>query len=247
MNIVITAGGTSENIDSVRKITNSSSGKLGRVIAESFLNSNLEVDTLFYVCTRHTLKPQHQKVKIVLVDSTDSLLVAVKELLAKTKITVFIHAMAVSDYTVDYITSSDMLAEHIINNLDDKPFNVASLIDNNLNIFDSGKKIASNENSLIIKLSPTPKIISYIKKLSPETYLVGFKLLHNVSEQQLIGVGHNLLIKNNCNLVVANDLSNINSVGHKAFLINENKETLRANTKQEIAQKLTTIIEEAKL
>ena len=31
--IVITSGGTSERIDNVRKITNSSSGKLGMVIA----------------------------------------------------------------------------------------------------------------------------------------------------------------------------------------------------------------------
>ena len=35
--IVITAGGTSEKIDNVRKITNSSSGKLGSVIATKLL------------------------------------------------------------------------------------------------------------------------------------------------------------------------------------------------------------------
>ncbi len=36
MNVVITAGGTSEPIDMVRKITNSSSGKLGSIIASKF-------------------------------------------------------------------------------------------------------------------------------------------------------------------------------------------------------------------
>lgn len=39
MRILITAGGTSENIDSVRKITNSSSGRLGAVIAEQMLQN----------------------------------------------------------------------------------------------------------------------------------------------------------------------------------------------------------------
>ena len=35
--IVITAGGTSEKIDQVRKITNSSTGKLGMTIANHLL------------------------------------------------------------------------------------------------------------------------------------------------------------------------------------------------------------------
>ena len=35
--VIITAGGTSEKIDNVRKITNSSSGKLGSVIASRLL------------------------------------------------------------------------------------------------------------------------------------------------------------------------------------------------------------------
>ena len=35
--IIITAGGTSEKIDNVRKITNSSTGKLGKLIAEHLM------------------------------------------------------------------------------------------------------------------------------------------------------------------------------------------------------------------
>ena len=35
--VVITAGGTSEKIDNVRKITNSSTGKLGKVIANELI------------------------------------------------------------------------------------------------------------------------------------------------------------------------------------------------------------------
>lgn len=39
-NIVITAGGTSEYIDTVRKITNSGTGKLGATIANKLSNEN---------------------------------------------------------------------------------------------------------------------------------------------------------------------------------------------------------------
>ena len=37
MDVLVTAGGTSEPIDNVRSITNHSSGGLGKAIAESFL------------------------------------------------------------------------------------------------------------------------------------------------------------------------------------------------------------------
>ncbi len=50
MNIVITAGCTSEKIDNVRKITNSSSGKLGMIIANEILNKyEDEIDIIYYI------------------------------------------------------------------------------------------------------------------------------------------------------------------------------------------------------
>ena len=49
--IIITAGGTSERIDNVRKITNSSSGKLGCTIAEKLIElKNNEIDKIYYIC-----------------------------------------------------------------------------------------------------------------------------------------------------------------------------------------------------
>ena len=41
--IIITSGGTSERIDNVRKITNSSSGKLGMTIANHLLQKNNDI------------------------------------------------------------------------------------------------------------------------------------------------------------------------------------------------------------
>ena len=46
--IIITSGGTSEKIDNVRKITNSSSGKLGMLIANHLLEENDDI-FIYYI------------------------------------------------------------------------------------------------------------------------------------------------------------------------------------------------------
>ena len=56
LNIVITAGGTSEPIDNVRKITNSSTGKLGAVIAEELLKRE-DVGKIFYIKAKKAITP----------------------------------------------------------------------------------------------------------------------------------------------------------------------------------------------
>ena len=58
MNIIITAGGTSEKIDNVRKITNSGSGKLGFIIANKLIDLyNEKINTIYYVCSKSSLIP----------------------------------------------------------------------------------------------------------------------------------------------------------------------------------------------
>ena len=224
MNIVITSGGTSEKIDNVRKITNSSSGKLGCIIAKEILNS-IKNANIYYICSRKALKPKNKEINIIEIDSVSNLKDIVTNLLSNDDIDYFIHAMAVSDYTVDYVTNLNELKNSIINynNLE----NIKKYSDS---------KISSTENYLVIVLKKTPKIISIIKNISPNTHLIGFKLLDSVSEEKLIMVAKNLKEKNKCDLVVANDLSNIKNNIHKAYLIGDNIE--RANSKEEIAKKL---------
>lgn len=61
---VITSGGISEKIDNVRKITNSSSGKLGMTIANHLLESKSDI-TIYYVCSKNALRPNNTRVKII--------------------------------------------------------------------------------------------------------------------------------------------------------------------------------------
>lgn len=225
---VITSGGISEKIDNVRKITNSSSGKLGMTIANHLLESKSDI-TIYYVCSKNALRPSNTRVKIIEVVGTMDLKDKVESLLRNEKIDYFIHTMAVADYMVDYVTTVDKMKKSFLNNSDMEVIN--------------DTKISSYENNLVLVLKPTPKIIGLIKKESPLTYLVGFKLLDGVSKKELIEVAMRLRDKNKCDLVVANDLEDIRNKEHKAYIIDKEDKVVEASDKEDIAKKLVRMMD----
>lgn len=232
--IVITAGGTSEKIDNVRKITNSSSGKLGMTLANHLLKQNEDL-TIYYVCSKNSLRPTDERVKVIEVDGTIDLKNRIETLLLNERIDYFIHSMAVSDYMIDYVTTIERIKQSVKNNENiDEAFSNIEII--------NGSKISSYEDNLVIVLKPTSKIISIIKDLSPSTYLVGFKLLDGVSKEELIEVAKKLRDKNKCDLVVANDLSTIRNGEHIAYIINKDNEIEESRGKDDIAKKLVRIM-----
>ena len=246
-NIIITAGGTEENIDNVRKITNMATGQLGALICNELLKNKYDViSKIYYLSTRTAIKPvENEKIEFIQIEGSYDLKEKVEYLLKNNKIDYFIHSMAVSDYMTDYITTASLLSKYIKDHSSDK--DVEELIRENKNVLDTNNKISSSENDLIIKLKPTPKIISMIKAISPTTYLVGFKLLNNVSKENLYDVAYKLLIKNNCDLVIGNDLKNINQEIHKALFITKKGIIKEFNYKQEIAENLVKILFECPL
>ncbi len=71
MKILITSGGTREAIDQVRSITNHSTGRLGKEIAETFLKAGHQVSL---VTTKSAIKPNiHPNLTIMEVSNVDSL------------------------------------------------------------------------------------------------------------------------------------------------------------------------------
>lgn len=241
-NIIITAGGTEENIDNVRKITNMATGRLGALICNNFLDTkNKYINKIYYLSTKNAVKPiENEKIEFISIEETYDLKEQIEHLLKNIKIDYFIHSMAVSDYTTDYITTASLLAKYIEERNNKK--DIEELIRENKNVLDTNKKISSSEDNLIIKLKPTPKIISIIKNISPETYLVGFKLLNNVSKEQLYDAAYKLLVKNKCDLVIGNDLADIKGNLHKALFITNNGIINEANTKKEIAVSLVKLL-----
>ena len=220
MNILITSGGTSEKIDRVRSITNHSTGQLGKIIAETFLDKG---DQVTLVTTPKAVRPAaHPNLTIVLIENVSELLETLEPLVHTHD--VLIHAMAVSDYTPVYMTGLEAVAA----STDMTEF---------LNKTNSESKISSQDDVQVLFLKKTPKIISLVKKWNPDIRLIGFKLLVDVSNEELLATARASLIKNQAEIIVANDLTEISNQEHKAYLVGKDNVT-QAQSKEEIAQLL---------
>ena len=220
MNILITSGGTSEKIDRVRSITNHSTGRLGKIIAETFLDKGNQV-TL--VTTPKAVRPAaHPNLTIVQIENVAELLESLKPLVHTHD--VLIHAMAVSDYTPVYMTGLEAVAA----SPDMTEF---------LNKTNSESKISSQDDVQVLFLKKTPKIISLVKNWNPNIRLIGFKLLVDVADEELLKTARDSLIKNQAEIIVANDLTEISNHGHRAYLVGKDTVT-QAQSKEEIAQLL---------
>jgi len=231
MKIVITAGGTSERIDDVRTITNSSTGSLGFAIGNAFKEID-EIEKIYYLHGKRAVWPEDEKVEPVEIGGVLDLKENLTRILQEDQIDAVIHAMAVSDYMVHQVTTLDKLRGT------EDPDHAQDL---------SGNKISSDIDDLIIHMKRSPKVISLIKQASPETTLVGFKLLSGVPHEELIDVGYRLLQKNNCDFVMANDLREIGRDFHKGYLIHKDKSYDSMNTNEEIAQMIVRrVLEERK-
>ena len=251
MKIIITAGGTSEKIDDVRTITNSSTGSLGKAIAEAFVaayeasqraehaspqgdvaassseespatekDDKRKIEKIYYLHGLRAVLPDHPIIEKVPIGGVLDLQDNLTRILKEEEIHIGIHAMAVSDYMVHQVTTLDKLMGT------EDPADAQDL---------SGNKISSDIDDLIIHMKRSPKVISGIKQTSPETVLVGFKLLSGVPHEELIDVGYRLLQKNGCDFVMANDLREIGEGFHKGYLIHRDKSYDRMDTNEEIA------------
>ncbi len=221
MKIIITAGGTSEKIDDVRTITNSSTGRLGFAIGKAFAEKyGDDIEKIYYLHGLRAAYPQHEKVEPIAIGGVMDLQAELQKLLTTEKIDAVVHAMAVSDYIVNEVTTLDKIRGT------EDPENAADL---------SGNKISSDIDDLVIHMKKSPKVISGIKKWAPDTRLVGFKLLSSVPHEELIDVGYHLLQKNDCDFVMANDLSEIGKDYHRGYLIHKDKTYDTMETNEEIA------------
>lgn len=251
-NIIITSGPTNERIDAVMKITNMSTGALGNVIAETFLEDKYdEIGTIYYVSTKMSYKPRiaSEKVQFVTVESTQDLIDSLQRIFATTKIDIIIHSAAVGDYAGKYTIRAEELIDEIwdtIQKAEDKDEVTKDVL---MNIFENpstvcndSTKISSYEPHLMTMMKLTPKFISQIKEMAPDVTLVGFKLLEGVSKEELFGVADRLRIKNHADYIVANDLAKIGGGKHWAMILNENGIVTECNTKKEIAKALENIL-----
>ena len=104
MHVLITAGGTSEPIDTVRKITNTSTGRLAATIYEQMVQHKSNTGkpmTFHYVVGSATVLPEFDRdTNVYHVTDTRSVEATVQEILSHNTIDIVLHLMAISDYYV---------------------------------------------------------------------------------------------------------------------------------------------------
>jgi len=153
------------------------------------------------------------------VQTADDLQAALRALCAQ-RVDAMIHGMAVSDYRVKAAFAEGGELER-------------------------GAKIPSTLRELQLLLEPAPKVISELRDLVPEAVLVGFKLLDGVDQDVLLRTAMELLQKNRCDFVLANDLRDITPEGHIGYLLDKTGKYVRHSTKEEIAGAIFTAVTEA--
>lgn len=246
INIAITAGGTSENIDGIRKITNVSTGSLGWHCLEAvfayFEKNDSEDFRVHYLHTENAVikslsDNQKKYIHFIPVIDAESVYLAVDSLTKEISIDYFIHSMAISDFTFGYAVNIYRLSEEIEALQKEGGFcddEVRFLLEKPQTRFSTNEKISSDDD-VIMGLKRTKKVIPLIKQNNPNTFLVGFKLLRDVTESELISVANHMAEKTGCDLVLANQLSAISESNHQGILIKNGEIIARPVGKKEIA------------
>lgn len=252
MNIIVTAGPTNERIDDVMTITNMSSGKLGGIITETFLQEKGEyIGKIFYISTKRSYRPADvsSQIEYVTIESTQDLIVSLKEIFSKNEIDVMVHSAAVGDYKPEYAVRAEDLAVEISEKIKSvsltknvTPEMIMEVFKNPCVVADNSGKMSSYEPHMMVKMGLTPKVIGMIKDMAPEIKLIGFKLLDKVSKEELLEVATKLREKNRADCIVANDLSKIGGGKHWAMLVDENGIRCECHDKKEIANAIINLV-----
>ncbi|MCL1895021.1 MAG: hypothetical protein FWG03_00585 [Clostridiales bacterium] len=142
LEILITAGGTSEKIDDVRRITNSGTGRLGAMAAEAFAASGRDVN-ITYICSEGAVRPQIEGarvceegglpasdgggtlacdeggplVRLYIADDVRAVRDAVLRACNETAFDIIVHSMAIGDYQVRAVSDAGLMTGVVIERL----------------------------------------------------------------------------------------------------------------------------------
>lgn len=218
LKILITAGGTKENIDGIRYITNLSTGKTASAIAQYFMNAGHNLTYL------HSLEAKQPDgiFETIEFNNFASLNEQLEKLIKENEFDVVIHNAAVSDFTPYQIESGKNKIE--------LPSNV---------------KIPSSEDEITIRFKSNPKLINKIKSKSKnkDVKLIAFKFTNESKLEKRIEQAHKLLRDSQSDFVVLNDYTDrANDVQQMFSIISKNNEPVNATTTEELAQKLEELL-----
>ncbi len=227
--IFVTAGGTRAYLDAVRYLGNRSSGRLGAEIAAECLRRGAYVS---YFHGESALTP----IRLVKMNEMQ------------------LPEEALGRLDLIEIETVQQLAGAIERELKEGYYDVAihamAVLDfiPDIESTQPGKK-KSDMQEWTIKLVRTPKVIDMIKKISPATLLVGFKLEINITPEGLEESARKLMEHSGAEIVVANDIAHIKQSGYKCSLLERSEEEgrftkIEVEGREETASALCDRIEE---
>lgn len=219
MKFLVTSGGTIVPLDEVRRIQNMSSGRFGSKIATVALEMGHKVDFLYAhnSATPFDFHFDFQK-------EEERSILAVHRLL---KAEAFYFAHARNYVPLEYKTFYEYhrhLETLVVGGKPDVVLLAAAVSDygpapDALNhLMNPRGKISSNQDELVVKLKPLPKIISQVKQWNPSVFLVGFKLLVDAAPDELEKAARKQIESAGSDLVVANDLRDLKRGTHRLYL-----------------------------
>jgi len=235
MKVLVTGGPTPVPIDQVRWISNVFGGTTGYMIALAAAVKGVKVTLL--------LGPHQIRETDIAADEP------LKNILAKTAKVVWVKAKIFShggELKILHYRSFDELMSMMESNIGTKKFDAvihSSAVADYAPVKQSGK-IKSSLEELVIRTTPTPKIIKLIKTWDPNIFQVQFKLEVGLTESDLIETAHKSLVKYHSDLVIANNMVGTSTTTAAAYFIDTEMNVVKILTRQEMYEKLVAIVAE---
>lgn len=211
MNILITSGGTKVAIDRVRHIANMSSGTFGSKIAMEALKAGHKVD---FFKAENSKSPFTITMDLVGKDAANKVQSIVDDFVKVWKYNKNYEESVYRNFD-EYMIGLESLVK---SSNPDVIVLAAAVSDYGVDNYVDGK-IRTKDSDMVIKLKPLPKVISKVKEWAPNAYLVGFKLLVDSTDGELIANAKKSVVDNKCDMVVANDLRDIKNNAHKLLIV----------------------------
>lgn len=231
LEVLITSGGTIAKIDDIRHIGNFSSGTTGALIAEEFLKNGHKVN---YVYGKNSKTPFKRNLIIDVnkpkEQELERLSMAYEEYNKYRQNLIEIPIATFQEYynKLEELTKS---ADVIV---------LAAAVGDYSPIRQEGK-ISSDKDELVIRMQKNPKVIQHIKEWNPKTYLVGFKLLSNVGDKELLNIAKTNAEKTHSDMTVANLFPGTDFRNAKTYILYDGGE-LPVN-RQGLASTMVNLIE----
>ena len=187
LRVLVTSGGTSEPIDGVRVLTNTSTGRTGADLASYLARQGHEVVLL----RARPAAIAEATVREETFSSFAELAAALKRLLGGEHFDGVVHAAAVSDFGVEAVVSAGVVHQP------------------------GGAKMESGPEPVTLRLCALPKLVDSLRSQShnPRLTVVAFKLTTGAAPAAVSAAVNTLLKRSGADFVVHNDLANRGSGG----------------------------------